>query len=65
VTRFPWLCHYDTASWLEHLQTHSEHLTLPPTRRRRLLAALGDAIDSLGGSFEVAYETIQLSACRI
>jgi SAM-dependent methyltransferase len=61
---FPWSKTYDTASWLEQLETHSDHRSLAPERRERLLSAVGEAIDTLGGSFEMPYETILISAVR-
>lgn len=64
VRQFPWRRRYDTESWLAFLHTHSDHHTLPPDRRQRLLSAVGDAIDELGGSFEVDYETVLVSARR-
>jgi SAM-dependent methyltransferase len=64
VRRYPWARTYDTASWLEYLRSHSDHSTLPAARRERLLAALGEAIERLGGSFEVTYEAVLISARR-
>jgi SAM-dependent methyltransferase len=61
---FAWSKTHETAGWLELLQTHSDHQTLPPAQRERLLQAVGEAIDSLGGSFELPYETILVSARR-
>jgi SAM-dependent methyltransferase len=62
---FRWKKGYETAGWLEQLSTHSDHQALPPPRRQRLLAAVGDAIDSIGGSFEMSYETVLVSARRV
>jgi SAM-dependent methyltransferase len=64
VDGFPWTRTYDSASWLAFLRSHSDHQTLPVPRRERLLAALGEAIDGVGGEFEVAYETVLVSARR-
>ncbi len=61
---FPWRKTYDTAQWLEHLDSHSDHRGLSVPRRRRLLAAVGEAIDAVGGSFEMPYETVLISARR-
>ncbi len=61
---FSWSRTYETAGWLEHLETHSDHQALPPTRRERLLTAVGEAIDALGGSFEMPYKTALVSARR-
>jgi SAM-dependent methyltransferase len=61
---FSWRQRYETAPWLAHLSTHSDHRALPRVRRERLLAAVGEAIDAVGGSFEMPYETVLLSARR-
>jgi SAM-dependent methyltransferase len=62
---FAWSKTHETAEWLELLQTHSDHQTLPRAQRERLLAAIGEAVDSLGGSFELPYEAILVSARRL
>jgi len=64
VSRFAWSRGYDAAAWLAHLASHSDHVALAPERRERLLAAIGEAIDELGCSFPVAYETVLVSARR-
>ncbi len=64
VRRFPWRRTYGTAGWLGHLETHSDHQALSPIRRQRLLAAVGEAIEAIGGSFEVPYETVLVTARR-
>jgi SAM-dependent methyltransferase len=64
VCSFCWSRNYDTAGWLELLQTHSDHHGLPPAQRERLLAAIGEAIDTIGGSFEMPYETVLVRARR-
>jgi hypothetical protein len=63
--RIPWRQSYDTSRWLAFLHTHSDHHTLPVDRRDRLLNAVGEAIDELGGMFEVEYETVLVSARRL
>jgi SAM-dependent methyltransferase len=61
---FHWTTHYDTTAWIDFLATHSDHHTLPPARRERLLAAVAAELDALGGAFEMPYETILVSAER-
>jgi SAM-dependent methyltransferase len=64
VSAFSWRRTHDTAGWLALLQTHSDHQTLPPDRREQLLAEIGEAVESAGGSFEMPYEAILVSARR-
>lgn len=53
---------YDAAAWVDFLRTHSDHQTLPPAQREALLDAVTDAIESIGGSFAMAVETVLVSA---
>jgi hypothetical protein len=64
VSTFAWTRTHDTAQWLALLQTHSDHQALAPARRERLLQAVGEAVESVGGSFELPYEAILVSARR-
>jgi len=52
-----WTRRYTADQWLESLLTHSDHQTLPAPRRDALIGAVGEAIDWLGGAFEMTYET--------
>jgi SAM-dependent methyltransferase len=61
---FAWHKRHEREQWLQLLQTHSDHQTLPCEQRERLLAAIGEAIDALGGSFEMPYEAILVTAQR-
>ena len=64
ITRsYSWTQGYTTATWLDLIRTHSNHMLLDDTDRERLLAAVAEAIDSHGGSFEYRYLT-QLWASR-
>ncbi|HEX8714546.1 MAG TPA: class I SAM-dependent methyltransferase [Solirubrobacteraceae bacterium] len=62
--RFEWSKRYDTAGWLDFLQTHSDHQTLAPERLRRLLDDVARALEQLGGAFEMSYATTLISARR-
>lgn len=42
--RYPWWHEYTRAEWLELIQTHSDHSTLPPERLAALVEAVGTAI---------------------
>lgn len=64
IARFPWSRTYETREWLGHLESHSDHRALPADRREVLLDAVGQAIDAIGGSFEMAYETVLVTAPR-
>ena len=64
VQRFRWQETYSTRAWLDFLLTHSDHQTLEPRTRKRLLGAVAEAIGGLGASFEVAYETVLVTARR-
>jgi SAM-dependent methyltransferase len=64
VREFPWQRTYTTDEWLSFLRTHSDHQVLAGPRLERLLAAVGEALDDFGGSFEVEYEAVLVSARR-
>ncbi len=65
TARFEWSQRYDTAEWLEQLGTHSDHQALPAAQRQQLLDAVGEALDAIGGSFEMSYATVLVSALRL
>jgi SAM-dependent methyltransferase len=59
-----WTRRYSRDQWLDQLGTHSDHIALPPQELVMLLEAVGDAIDRLGGSITIRYETRLISAQR-
>ncbi len=59
-----WQQSYTTAEWLDALPTHSDHRALPPDRLRALVGAVGDVVESLGGSLTVTYSTLLITAVR-
>jgi len=61
---YEWTKRYTTASWLDHLPTHSDHATLPPETLAALLDGVGDAIERRGGAFDVSYRTVLVTALR-
>lgn len=65
TSMFRWRKTYDTAGWLEHLNTHSDHQALSEARRGRLFEAVAEAIEETGGSLEMPYETVLVSARRV
>jgi SAM-dependent methyltransferase len=61
---FVWERRYRRDEWLDLLPTHSDHRTLPADQLDRLLGAVGEALDGLGGSFPVVYQVRLVSATR-
>jgi len=61
---YPWQQTYRRDEWLALLRTHSDHATLPPDTRERLLDRVGAVIDAHGGSIRLEYETTLLLAAR-
>jgi SAM-dependent methyltransferase len=61
---YPWTQQYSRDEWLDQLGTHSDHIALQPEQRATLLDAVGAAIDKMGGSITVHYETRLISAQR-
>jgi SAM-dependent methyltransferase len=57
VERFSHEANYSTEDWLELAATHSDHRTLPGPDLERLIAALREAIDLVGGQVPVHYVT--------
>jgi protein-L-isoaspartate O-methyltransferase len=54
---YRWSRDYPTADYLALLQTHSDHVILPPASRAAVLEAVGDAIDEAGGAIRMSYLT--------
>ncbi len=55
--RYGWTEAYTTSEYLDLIQTHSDHIVLGVEELERLLAAVGAAIESVGGSFALDYVT--------
>jgi SAM-dependent methyltransferase len=62
VWRYGWRCRYGRDEWLDLLRTLSDHRALRPGVLASLLAAVGAAVDDLGGSVDVDYETVCIVA---
>ena len=62
---YGWMQQYSRDGWLDQLGTHSDHIALEPQQRAALLDAVGIAIDRLGGSITLYYETELIIAQRI
>jgi SAM-dependent methyltransferase len=65
VRTWTWTRRYTTSLWTEQLLTHSDQHALAPDRRAALLAAVGDALERIGGVMEMTYETRLVSARRL
>jgi SAM-dependent methyltransferase len=60
---YDWTAHYDAESYTGLVQTHSDHLRLPASRRQRLVEAIRSAITETGnGQLEYRYRTVLLHA---
>jgi SAM-dependent methyltransferase len=60
--RFEWARSYTRAEWLDALQTSGG--AIPESQWADLLEGVGDAIDSVGGSFRMNYVTFVVTAVR-
>jgi ubiquinone/menaquinone biosynthesis C-methylase UbiE len=63
--RYAWKRRHTASSYVDFLQTKSDHRMMEPARRDALLADIAQAIDSLGGQFDVDYETHLYIARRL
>lgn len=64
VRRFPWARAYGAYEWTDHLKTHSDHQSLAPAQLEPLLEAVRRAVAAIGGSFEMDYEAVLVTAAR-
>lgn len=62
--RFDWQQSYTRDQWLELLPTTGGLTSLRPDQLAEILEAVGNAIDSLGGSFTMDYTTLATTAAR-
>lgn len=62
--RFDWQQSYTRDQWLELLPTTGGLTRLGPDQLAEILDAVGNAIDSLGGSFTMDYTTLAATAIR-
>jgi SAM-dependent methyltransferase len=65
VRKYFWDHRYSRDEWLDQLQTHSDHRVLPPDVLQEVLTGVSRAIDVLGGSIVVHYDTMLVTAIRI
>ena len=62
--RFDWEQTYTRDEWLDQLPTQGSLTRLPADQQAEVLAAVGAAIDAMGGSFTMAYATVAVTAVR-
>jgi hypothetical protein len=62
--RFDWERPYGRDEWLEQVPTFGGHSLLPAAKQAELLAGVGAAIDSVGGSFTMRFTTMAVTAAR-
>ncbi|HEY5987734.1 MAG TPA: class I SAM-dependent methyltransferase, partial [Streptosporangiaceae bacterium] len=62
--RFGWGRPYTRDEWLDQLPTFGGHSQFPPTKLQELLAGIGAAIDTVGGSFTMDYTAVAVTATR-
>ncbi|MGE7433887.1 MULTISPECIES: class I SAM-dependent methyltransferase [Kitasatospora] len=62
--RFDWERSYTRDEWLDQLPTTGGHTLLPPAKSEEVLAGIGAAIDSVGGSFAMRYTAVVVTAAR-
>ena len=61
-TALDWQCVYSTEEYVELLQTHSDHIVLPPEQRAALLAGVAEVVDAVGGTVVFPYRTTLITA---
>ncbi|WP_409240087.1 class I SAM-dependent methyltransferase [Streptomyces sp. PA5.6] len=59
---YAWEWTYTRDAWLDQLPTQGALTRLPAEARSEVLAAVGAAVDTLGGSFTMRYTTVALTA---
>jgi len=57
---YNWSQDYSTTSYLDVIQTHSDHIVLGAERLTALLDAVGEVIENAGGKFTLTYATLLL-----
>jgi SAM-dependent methyltransferase len=62
--RLDWQRTYTRDEWLDQVPTTGDHSHFPPEQLNELLAGLGTAIETVGGSFTMGYTTLAVTAAR-
>ncbi len=61
---FEWQRSYTRDEWLDQVPTFGGHSRIAPEARRELLAGIGEAVDTAGGSFLMQYTTVAVTSTR-
>ncbi len=62
--RHDWERPYTRDEWLDQVPTHGGYSLLPAATQKEVLAGVGAAIDSAGGSFTMGYATVAVTTTR-
>ena len=62
--RFGWQRPYTRDEWLDLVPTVGGHNRFPPAKLAELLAGMGAAIDTVGGSFTMQYTALAVTSAR-
>lgn len=62
---FHWELPYSRAEWLDLVPTTGGFTQNPPALQQQLLDGLGAAVDAVGGSFVMSYDTVTATAARL
>jgi SAM-dependent methyltransferase len=63
--RSDWERRYSRDEWLEQVPTFGGHSRIAPAKLTELLAGIGHVIDGAGGTFDLPYATVAVTATRI
>ena len=64
VQQFPWSERYETARYLQLLDTYSDHRLLPPDTKRALFNGVAAVLDAHGGAMVKPYVAVLYLARR-
>lgn len=62
--QFDWQRPYTTAEWLEAVPTFGGHAHIPAEKLAELLSGIGDVVEAAGGSFDMGYAAVVVTAAR-
>ena len=65
VRQFPWSVRYETAHYIELLNTYTDHLALPDAKRGRLHSGIAQVLERHGGYLHKPYLSRLLVARRV